>query len=90
MPCWPAPPLGSQEIRLRDALQSQGLWGAVPSLRELSPRALSSPWAPRSSHRGSVDHHGPDHRLHPDGAGGEVCLQAQRAPTAGGRHRGCV
>lgn len=27
------------------------------------------------SHRGPVDHHGPDHRLHPDGARGEVRLQ---------------
>ncbi|XP_061067250.1 solute carrier family 35 member F6 isoform X3 [Eubalaena glacialis] len=38
--------------------------------------------------QGPADHHGPDHRLHPDGAGGEVCLQAQRAPTAGSRHGG--
>lgn len=39
-----------------------------------------------SSHRGPVDHHGPDHHLHPDGARGEVRLQAQRAPAAGSWH----
>lgn len=64
-------------------------WAHYPTQQ---PRALAvflppSPWALLIPfRRGPVDHHGPDHCLHPDGARGEVRLQAQCAPAAGRRH----
>ncbi|KAM9053343.1 solute carrier family 35 member F6 isoform 4-T6 [Megaptera novaeangliae] len=59
---------------------------AYASCSGLRPRQTPGPSGALAQRGGPADHHGPDHRLHPDGAGGEVCLQAQRAPTAGSRH----
>lgn len=86
--CWPALPSGARRsgsgmpCRVRGCGGCSVPWGAVSP----SPGLTLGPSLPLG---GPVDHHGPDHRLHPDGAG-EVRVQAQRAPALRAVGTGCV